>query len=268
MANRMVLFAHLAASAREHEYEVWNPAFDEYARFFPAADSDFLCRFPPRPAARDPRLRHAAYLFVRTLAELQRGVGRLLPVIRPPDETELDIGDPSFVRRARQRPLLVQGWGLRDYESVRRHADELRRFFRPHQRYLDEAASAVEAARRDCDVLVGVHVRRSDYRLWNEGRYFWSDDVYAQLMATTAELFSGRRVGFMVCSDEPVSLGGARGPGHPVSDLYALAGCDYLFGPPSSFSVWASFYGRVPTRLVEHPADPFSLNSFAVHDHL
>jgi hypothetical protein len=34
--------------------------------------------------------------------------------------------------------------------------------------------------------------------------------------------------------------------GSAVEDLYSLARCDYLLGPPSTFSLWASFYGNVP----------------------
>jgi len=36
------------------------------------------------------------------------------------------------------------------------------------------------------------------------------------------------------------------GTGHFIEDLYTLASCDYIIGPPSTFTMWASFYGRVP----------------------
>lgn len=269
MANRLLLFAHLAASAREHGYRVWNPAFDEYAQFFPSTESDFLCRFPPRrPRLRSARLRHAAYVLFARLAARPARLGGLLSVVHLPDEQELDVASPAFVRRARRRPVLVQGWQFRDYASLRRHGDEIREFFRPHQRYLDDASAAVATARGGADLLVGVHVRRGDYRTWDGGRHFWGLPQYADVMRRTAALFPGRRVSFLVCSDEPVEeLGGARGPGHPVSDLYALAGCDYLFGPPSTYSMWASFWGRVPLRIVDEPAASFALESFAVFDH-
>jgi len=31
-----------------------------------------------------------------------------------------------------------------------------------------------------------------------------------------------------------------------MGDLYALAKCDYILGPLSSYSQWASFYGNKP----------------------
>ena len=41
------------------------------------------------------------------------------------------------------------------------------------------------------------------------------------------------------------------GIGHLVEDLYALARCDYLVGPPSTYTAWASFYGQVPLCHLE-----------------
>ena len=36
------------------------------------------------------------------------------------------------------------------------------------------------------------------------------------------------------------------GPGTEIGDLYSLAACDYIIGPPSTYTQWASFYGQVP----------------------
>ena len=61
---------------------------------------------------------------------------------------------------------------------------------------------------------------------------------------------------FLVCSDEPrheqefPGLAVGFGPDSPVGDLYALAQCDCIFGPISTFSQWASFYGNKPLFLL------------------
>ena len=41
-----------------------------------------------------------------------------------------------------------------------------------------------------------------------------------------------------------------RAPGTALEDLHALAGCDYLIGPPSTFGAWASFHGDVPRYTI------------------
>ena len=37
-------------------------------------------------------------------------------------------------------------------------------------------------------------------------------------------------------------------------DMYALAGCDLIVGPDSTFSHWASFYGNVPIHILNYKA--------------
>jgi hypothetical protein len=75
-------------------------------------------------------------------------------------------------------------------------------------------------------------------------------------MQELAAQFPDRKVAFFVCSDEPRTadefpgLSVGLGAGSPVGDLYALAGCDYIFGPQSTFTQWASFYGNKPLFLL------------------
>jgi hypothetical protein len=54
--------------------------------------------------------------------------------------------------------------------------------------------------------------------------------------------------------------------GHLVVDMYSLAACDYIVGPPSTFSQWASFYGSVPLCIVRDAEHRLSLNDFVIFD--
>jgi hypothetical protein len=77
-----------------------------------------------------------------------------------------------------------------------------------------------------------------------------------------------RLVRFLLVSDEAID--GAHfqgleimvGLGDVVGDLYSLAACDYLIGPPSTFSIWAAWYGDIPLYHVENPATPLRLEYF------
>jgi hypothetical protein len=70
-------------------------------------------------------------------------------------------------------------------------------------------------------------------------------------------LYPDRRLRFLICSDEAIDLAlftglnVIAGTGDVVQDLYALADCDLICGPPSTFNMWASFYGRVPRYELE-----------------
>ncbi|MDH4129338.1 MAG: hypothetical protein OEV44_11315, partial [Spirochaetota bacterium] len=81
-----------------------------------------------------------------------------------------------------------------------------------------------------------------------------SNQVYLDKLLQIKELFknTGKDVSFLFCSNEKIDKNLFKeinvnfGTGHLLEDLYSLAECDYIIGPPSTFSSWASFYGNVP----------------------
>lgn len=91
-------------------------------------------------------------------------------------------------------------------------------------------------------------------------------------MHELAEQFPGGKVAFFVCSDEPRhehEFPGLRvgiGAGSAVGDMYALAKCDYIFGPFGTFSMWASFYGNKPLYHLRSSDDRVERDRFAVSD--
>ena len=38
---------------------------------------------------------------------------------------------------------------------------------------------------------------------------------------------------------------------------------DYIMGVPSTFSMWASFYGKVPLRILQYKDEKVQLNQFS-----
>ena len=193
-------------------------------------------------------------------------------VCRLPDGETLPL-DADFARLARHRIVFVHGWLFRMPDALTESAPALRDFFRPHEDALQAARQSAQDAREGCDVLIGVHVRHGDYRVYDGGRYFFTTEQYAVLMARTAALFRDQKVAFLVCSNEPQPLApfdseGLRvmfGLGSLIEDLYALAACDFLLGAPSSFTWWASFYGGVPLCQVASADAVLKREDFQVH---
>jgi hypothetical protein len=76
-------------------------------------------------------------------------------------------------------------------------------------------------------------------------------------MTHLTTLFPEQNVGFIIATNEPypaetfAGLNVHSGPGHFALDMYALAGCDLIAGPPSTFSGWASFIGMKPIYFLE-----------------
>jgi hypothetical protein len=60
-------------------------------------------------------------------------------------------------------------------------------------------------------------------------------------------IFSNENVDFLTKSCDDLILG----PGGMLTDLAMLAKCNLIIAPPSTYSGWASFSGRVPLLHID-----------------
>lgn len=275
LGNRLTVYAHLIGAARECGWTLLNPSFCEYADDFVGTRGRLLTcgeeQANARTVARD--LRQVAYRINRIAYKcarvLQHLPGSPIGWARASNMPVYDL--TALMERAekrRWRYLFTQNYVFRQHRWCARHADYIRRVFTPIAVHAGASASALALARGLGAVLVGVHIRHGDYQQHLGGRFFIPFAAYAAMMQRMCALLAPRRVAFLVCSNAVIppdafaGLAVVNGPGHPVSDITALAGCDYLLGPPSSFSAWAAFTGMRPLLVVEDAAMPFSLADF------
>jgi hypothetical protein len=286
LGNRLVLFANVIGFAAEHGYRVVNVAFHSYAHLFENTRRDIYCRYPvvrrrslfdlipgAAPAIRKTRI---FYQFIRHASEWNDRfpiLGKSVFTLREiPRQTLLLDAAEVQSRLAGAKIAFVHGWRIRAPESLRRQADKIREYFRPIASLADASRQVVERLRQEAEVVIGVHLRQGDFRTWKNGQYFFTPERYAAWMRELAGQFPGRKTAFFVCSDEPrqasefPGLTVAIGAGPAMVDLYALAGCDYIFGPLSTFSQWASFYGNKPLYHLRSNDDRVECSRFAVSD--
>ncbi len=265
LGNRLWLYAHMIGAAAEYGVSVANPCFHEYADLFPSTRADLWCRYPevsppemelerrPVPSRWQRKLlAKGIYLVGKTLHRLPL---RNYPahVIRLPDNESYDLQSDAFRELATsKRPVLVMGWEFRCDSLFEKHAAEIRRHFRLAPEHSEPVRQCIDEARQRSDIVVGIHIRHGDYATYMNGRYFYEVSDYAAKMRQIQAQFSPRRVTFLVCSnahlnhDDFAGLDIQFGPGHLAQDMYALAETDLIIGPPSTFSMWASFYGNTP----------------------
>lgn len=109
-------------------------------------------------------------------------------------------------------------------------------------------------------IIIGVHIRRGDYRNYKAGIFYFENDTYLKYMhqLKQADEFKGKKLVFYISSNESIEekefepLKVVRIiSANPIEDIYALSLCDYIIGPPSTFSQWASFYGQKPLHFID-----------------
>jgi len=89
-------------------------------------------------------------------------------------------------------------------------------------------------------------------------------------MSRFAATMPEKRVKFLICSntkqDEQLfkGLNYVMGNNHPLEDMYAFAQCDFLIGPPSTYTAWASFYGSAPLFILYDTSVTFCSDDFLI----
>ena len=260
LGNRLTLASHLIAAAQEYGIGFAHPTFAEYANYFQGTAHDLWCRFPQR--AKSGRSvpvwqRRLAENATRRMENTLWYIGmRKFPcqLSRLKDGTHCDLLGQEFQDLVSQgRPLLINGWDYRSNRLLHKHGDAIRAHFQPIERHQQQVDLLIAEIRRNADLVVGIHMRHGDFKTYNGGRYYYPVEAYRAAMFHVIERFPDRQISFLVCTDGtyvPDDFHGLRahpGTGHLIEDLYALANTDFMIASPgSTFSAWASFYGKTP----------------------
>lgn len=280
LGNRLHTHANAMAWCLEHEVNLLNLSFLPYAREFAVTSGQPAHMVAPQSSVWRLLFRFSPFLrFAERLSlsdsKLHR-LGKYVAVIEKSDEGSLGEEDlrQAFQGNTAPRFLVARSWNLQCPETLKKRANEVRRRLRPHREAQDSVKRLISELRETHDVLAGLHVRRNDYRSWKGGVHFHSWERYHEWLKQLDELLreNHRHPGYLVCSDEmpptnafadlPVAT--AKRP--VMTDLYALATCDYLLGPPSSFGTWASFHGAVPRMCLYPDTQIDTLSSFIPND--
>jgi len=277
LGNRLFNFANFIAFAEAEHFTLFNPSFSEYAQLFSTTRQDLLCRYPPKLSILGRFgahwAREALYSIVSFIARALKKLkidNRLVRVIAIDDNSFYVLDDNPLARLPFRSCHLafVGGLQFRNLSAMKTHRQAICAYFRPLPAHQEKVDQAIDNARKNCDVLVGVHIRAGDYASHLNGRYYYTVQDYLHVMRSAAALFPGKRVGFLICSNSVLDPEMFKemhchfGPNHHLQDMYAFAECDYIIGPPSTYTLWASFYGNVPLYFIQDPNKPVTLDMF------
>ncbi len=268
LCNRLFHFSYFIANSVEYDYRVIYPYFDDYADCFDAILTNNFAGY--HITTRITYFKLVNKLLLRYLNRYITVIPNTLMIDIRNNNEIYDLKNEAYLAAAKSKMVFTKGWLFKDEENLKKHRDLLLQIFKPVNKYARLVDDLIANLRSGYDCIVGVHIRRGDYKDWNNGRYFYTDEVYlAKMEAVEQEITAqGKTSCFLICSNEPVNkttfahLNTSIEQRHFMVDLYSLAQCDYIVGPPSTFSYWASFYGNKPLHLIENATDEVSLNTF------
>jgi hypothetical protein len=191
------------------------------------------------------------------------------------ESSTYDLASAKFAALAHgHRLIFLSGplFRVTSQDWVVKHGDRIRSYFEPVPAIRKVVNRVLEQQRQSGSILVGVHIRRGDYANFLDGRYHYSHAQYAAVMRRVGALLTAQLqhqpVMFLLSSNDAIpeepyaGMQCTRLDGTAVEDLYTLAGCDYLIGPPSTFGKWAAWHGRVPRYTVSDPEHTPQLSEF------
>ena len=164
---------------------------------------------------------------------------------------------------------VLWNWFFRNDDAIVRHRNAICAYLKASDKHMVRPMEVVSKLRKKGTVLVGVHIRRGDYRTFNGGRFFFSDEEYSCFMRQFKES-SAQHVQFLIVSNECVSpkvfckagLDVYFSRGTPQEDILCLSLCDYILGPVSTFSWFAAYYGGKPYRAIYAHEDKTTMDTF------
>lgn len=272
LGNRLLLFANFIAFAIEHNLTVINPAFEEYAEFFVETSRDFSCCYPPPyfTVSGNKFIRSKYFQFIKKLSN--KNILRTQEITREKPFNLIDNRDVQRLKHSSivcfQGWLFRDGWFVEDLPNLHKYADQIRAYFTPLQPHTINVNSLMLNVKNNADIIIGVHIRQGDYAQHQNGRYFYTIEQYLEVMNSIIKTSQGNKVKFLICSNiqqNPSLFDDFNcifAKGHLIEDLYALAECDYIVGPPSSYTMWASFYGERPLYMMRDVQKAINLKDF------
>ena len=241
MCNNLLQYAHVYAWGREHGRKVISMRFSYKYQYFHICHTS-LTGF-------------GWYLFAKYMAAL-----KLLPTASF-KHSDCDRG--ALERKMlRHKHIVVSGWNVRFYDLFLKYRKEICELFTLDEQYTAPVKArmpspSVMSSEVETSLALGVHIRRGDYAEWQNGQYYFDDAVYAAHINRFAELHPDQTIHVFLSTNDPSVSAEAyqqacpkvmihHFKGSAPEDLFMLSECDYLIGPPSTFSLVAAMYRDIP----------------------
>lgn len=256
MCNNIIQYSHVYAWAREHNVCTVSLRFSYKYQYF------HICH----------TFWHniLTHLLIKGLAKMH-----IIPTV---DFDLLESKEEKEEAMTRYPVMAVTGWHIRFYDLFAKYRDEIVRLFAFDSHIEKHVAHRLAKWRDDPDnILLGVHIRRGDYNRLLNGRYYFDDATFADAIQQFKNQMNHKHLVVVVCGNVKMPKRVLRQQlpavdfvfpqGDAAEDLCALSHCDYLMGPPSSYSLVAAMYRDVPLHFIFKANERFTLDDFQSFDH-
>jgi len=254
MCNNILQYAHFYSWARENKRSCMSMRFAYKYQYFKICDTKWHNIF--------------VYVIAKLLAKIH-----LLPI------ADYRINDCKKVEQMihEHKHIIVEGWNIRYYDLFLKHKQEIVDLFAFKKHISEKTDMQMNPYLSKDNITIGVHIRRGDYKTFYNGKYYFDDNTYIDYIQQAAKLLTGKNVVVYICSNDP-TLNKDKykkelyahqvcfPQGNAAEDLCLLSKCDYLIGPPSSYSLVAAMYGNTLLHWMKDSKTELRIEDFKNFD--
>ena len=265
-SNRLFQNMHAEAFCIEKNVSYFNPSFCDIAYLY---DSPCDCNYPSNMN------------FIEKILCLVMKIGfvkKLYKKIFPKGflgfyyfrNEILNADDYIFRQFQKRNNIFVGGFNFRFPNFTQKHQDLfIKKYSLKKEFYENNKFVETFMEQRTNKIAVGIHIRRSDYKTYKNGIYYFQDETYQKYMNNFAKQFFckfNKECLFLICSNEKTSFSNSENilvsEESWFIDQYLLSNCHYIIGAMSTFSRWASFIGKVKIFHITDDSGKISFDDF------
>jgi hypothetical protein len=273
-ANRVLHFQNIFSFCKVNRLTLYHAHFSEFQHYFPALKNERGLNILEEKGLAG-WLRKALLFLVKALIRFKiynLGFLEIIYYDRYDQGAPIyNLDNPELARKARRKILVLYGWLFRSPENLKKEEAVIKKAFELRSDLADTARKYLNEFRQQHNTIVGVHIRRGDYKNFENGRWFYDNEVYRSQMLSVRDILSDNSEPlFLICSNEhpdqedfqPLTVTQVKD--HFLVDFLLLTMCDRIIGPPSTFSALASWWGNVPLQFIQERNTVLNSNSFQV----
>lgn len=197
-----------------------------------------------------------------------RNLGLIKNIISYDNQKEEDIG---ILLDGNYKDIYVDGWGFRAYKETKELRDIFSLKYSLKEDYYKNNAllNIIQKYKEQGYSIVGIHVRRGDYSTFANGAYYFSDDIYKNIIDKVHHMVREKcrkEAKIIIFSNDVVDVksDAMYSKSEWYIDHHLMTKCDLLIGPPSTFTLWASYLGKVPVFHVVDKDEDIKFDDFYV----
>jgi len=256
-SNRLFQNLHFEAFCLKNDIEYYNPTLIDISKYY-----------------NSPVLYKKSYMikFVKSKPiNILRKYGLIHNFISFGDVGDVKKEELNILLSGKHKNIYVEGWGFRAFAETEKYHNILSKKYSLKEQYYfnNDMLSTIYKYKEKGYLVVGIHVRRGDYSTFENGAYYFSDEEYQIIINNVHKVISkqyNKKTIFIIFSNDSVTINSdvLYSKNEWYIDHYLMSNCDFLIGPPSTFTLWPSYIGKVPFLHVKKQNQEIRIEDFNV----